>query len=444
MRKTPLDPWINRKVRGDRTGGEVLARKDLELYQIRKLRETIGLAKERSRFYRERLAGIEPESIEGMGDLSRLPFTTVEDLESGHLGFLCVSQGEISRVVTLNSSGTTGPPKRLCFTREDLESTVDFFHHGMSTLVGPGDRVLILLPGERPDSVGDLLAAGLRRLGAKAVPHGMVVDQRSALEIIQSEDINSIVGVPTQVLTLARYGEHWGMTRSFKIDTLLLTTDHVPAAIARELESLWGCKVFNHYGMTEMGLGGGVECEARDGYHLREADLYFEIVDPVSGHPLAEGEEGEIVFTTLTRRGMPLIRYRTGDVSSFVPGSCPCGSVLPRMKRVRRRLEGLIELPGRGRLTLAELDEALFPIRGVLDFTASLTGDALHVKVKSGEWADREEIDARIQQGLEGIPGIAAARGSGGMRIEIDSETGWMTRPVGVGKRVLVDQRKRG
>ncbi len=112
--------------------------------------------------------------------------------------------------------------------------------------------------------------------------------------------------------------------------------------------------MFNHYGMTEMGLGGGVDCRALTGYHLREADLYFEIVDPVDGRPLPDGEPGEVVFTTLTRRGMPLIRYRTGDLARFLPGSCPCGTVLRRLDHVQGRLAGRVKVGGGYRLESPE------------------------------------------------------------------------------------------
>ena len=106
-------------------------------------------------------------------------------------------------------------------------------------------------------------------------------------------------------LALARHDGAAGL----RLKSVLLTTDYVPEAIVEFVERLWRCTVYNHYGMTEMGLGGGVECQARRGYHLREADLYFEIVNPQTEMPVVEGETGEVVFTTLTRRGMPLIRY---------------------------------------------------------------------------------------------------------------------------------------
>ena len=264
------------------------------------------------------------------------PFTTAEDIREHSLQLLCVSQDEIGRVVTLDTSGTTGKSKRIYFTPSDQELTIDFFQQGMSTLAEAGDRVMILLPCEREGSVGDLLAAALARLGVTPVRQGIVRNIPETLNIMHKEECKFLVGIPVQVLALARYADVAGIP--IRLKSVLLSTDHVPAVIVREMEHLCGCRVFEHYGMTEMGLGGGVECEAHSGYHLRESDLFFEIVDD-AGNLVPEGQEGEVVFTTLTRQGMPLIRYRTGDVSSFIPGSCNCGSVVRRLDRITKRKE---------------------------------------------------------------------------------------------------------
>jgi phenylacetate-coenzyme A ligase PaaK-like adenylate-forming protein len=247
----------------------------------------------------------------------------------------------------------------------------------MSTFVSPGDRVLILLPGERPGSVGDLLSTALRHLGAVGLKHGPVCDVSATAERLRQDQVDCIVGVPTHVLALAQE------IPSFQLKSVLLTTDHVPDAIKRTVESNWNCAVYNHYGMTEMGLGGGVECQARRGYHLREADLYVEIVDPHTGQPMTDGEMGEIVFTTLTRRGMPLLRYRTGDLGRFIPDVCPCGTILKTLDRIRDRVNGRLRLDDGMYLTLSDLDEVLFSIAGVSNFTASLTGNRLQLQVET-------------------------------------------------------------
>lgn len=386
MNLTPLEPWIDRQI----------DHADLETYQLQKLNETLRLVKNNSRFYRHNPIDL-PSDLGHLSELSRLPFTTAADLRADPLAFVCVSQDDIQRVVTLDdanfplttltTSGTTGQPKRLYFTRDDQALTIDFFHIGMSTFTAPDDRVLILLPGETPGSVGDLLASGLQRFGAIPIKHGPVREAAATLEVIRREHIDVLVGVPTHVLALARSAPE----SALKLKSVLLSTDHVPNAIKHAIESAFACTVYNHYGMTEMGLGGGVDCEARRGYHLREADLLFEIIDPASGERVPDGAYGEVVFTTLTRRGMPLIRYRTGDVSRFLTTPCPCGTRLKTLERITHRLDGRVTI-GEHTLTLADLDEALFALDGVLNFTATLlksdSRDQLQIEVKAQDDCD--------------------------------------------------------
>lgn len=387
MKKTPMEEWIRQRVL---PGDELLTRRNLEAYQLGKLREVLSYAGRQSPFYRERLGGIGERGLQDLEEFRRLPFTTPADLRAQGMRMLCTSQDEIERVVTLQTSGTTGASKRVFFTAEDLESTVDFFQHGMSTMVEAGETVIIFLPGERPDSVGDLLARGLARLGVKSVIWGPIRDTAAARAEILRHHSPCLVGIPTQILALARAEGEQTIPRGW-VRSVLLSTDYVPTAIEEELERLWACRVFTHYGLTETGLGGGVECEAGEGYHLREADLYTEIVDTVTGLPAAEGSEGEVVFTTLTRSGMPLIRYKTGDLARMLPEPCPCGTVLKRLGRVRGRLEAEVVLKEGARLTMSALDEAFFAIPGVLNFTAEVSDaagrDHLHLcfQVVGGE-----------------------------------------------------------
>lgn len=361
MQITPLDEWISHKI--GQSG--FVTQSALAAYQLEKVQATLDLARKASPFYREKFKAY-PTKLESLESLSNLPFTTAEDIRDAGQKMVCVSQDAINRVVTLDTSGTTGTPKRLFFTETDQELTIDFFRVGMSTFTQPGDRVLILLPGERPGSVGDLLAIGLRRLGAQVIPHGVVQNLNETAALMRELKINGIVGIPNQVLALARTAP------DLRLKSVLLSTDHVPETIVKTVAKIWHCKVYNHYGMTEMGLGGGVECEAHRGYHLREADLFFEIINPVCGHPLPVGTEGEVVFTTLTRSGMPLIRYRTGDLSRFLPDRCPCGSSLPLLEKVHTRISGQLPLRSGGSICMADLDEVLFRFNGLIDFSAKL------------------------------------------------------------------------
>ena len=336
MTKTPLEQWIAYKIGANSSG---LNETNIREYQLDRLQKTIEYVAEKSPFYRRRLKGFSATNLRTVDDLALLPFTWPKDIQDNSLQFLCVSQSEIERVVTLLVPGATEGPRRCYFTREDLELTIDFFSHGMSTFMEPGQTALIFLPGQKPGSVGDLLARALKRIEVVGIAHGFVKDPLEAIREIAQRRVDCLIGLPSQVLSLARHGEAREIP-SGQIRSVLLSPDacmkspNVATAVSNELRLIWNCPVFHHYGTTEMGFGGGVECQACNGHHLREADLYFEIIDPESGQPIPQGALGEIIVTTLTRKGMPLVRYRTGHLARFLTEPCPCGTVLRRMGKV--------------------------------------------------------------------------------------------------------------
>ncbi|HEX3038908.1 MAG TPA: AMP-binding protein [Caproiciproducens sp.] len=371
MKRTPLEDWILGK-----TG--TADRRMLEQYQLEKIRETLEYVKENSRSYRVYFKSIRPDAIRSFEDFSKVPFTNPNDIRQDSEGFLCVPQREIKRIVTLRSSGTSGEEKRVFFTEEDLELTVDFFQHGMKCLTDRTDRVLVLLPGNSYGSIGDLLKKGLARSDTACFVAGIMGEPGEAARQIIEHNITCIVGIPMQVLYLSRVQRAVFKSRISKV---LLSTDYVPEVLIRELAEQCGCRVFTHYGMTEMGYGGGVECEALNGYHMREADLYFEIIDPDTGANVEDGQQGEVVFTTLTRRAMPLIRYRTGDIASFSSNPCACGTLLKTMNRVRGRLENKVDIVENQPVALSELDELILTFPEVLDYKAAVSnGDSLDIE----------------------------------------------------------------
>jgi phenylacetate-CoA ligase len=433
--KTPLDAWAAEKIG---VAGGSLSRVQLDRYQLARLQATVGWACHHSPFYRDLLAGRAASGLGSLADLRAYPFTTADDIRSQGRRFLCLSQSDISRVVTLDSSGTSGATKRFYFTPADQEATIAFFRYGMANLAEAGDRVLILLPGERPGSVGDLLAAALRRMGACPVPHGPPGDLSAALTVMERKRIACLVGIPAQVLALARWAAAAGRTPAPK--SVLLSTDHVPRAIVGELKRLWGCDVFEHYGMTELGLGGGTDCRAHAGYHLHEADFHFEIVHPDSGDPVPDGDEGEVVVTTLARRGMPLIRYRTGDLSRILPGPCPCGSVLRRLAPVTCRTGGRIALDGSGGFTLADLDEALFAMPGLIGFTAAVDRSAAKLSLSvATAGPGGEECGREIRRALDGVAAIRQARQAGRLDVAVATEPFGGRLVPGTAKRAIME-----
>ena len=442
LRITPLDRWIRSRIGLEPRG--CFTREDVRCHQIGKLRESLAYASRHSPFYRRQFSGCAGFSIVDFQEFESLPFTTAQDLAGNPLEFLSVSQSDVARVVTIRSSGTTGQPKRVFFDKADLDLTVDFFQHGMSALVQAGQRVLILMPGGMPGSVGDLLVEGLARMGAAGIVHGPVQEPADALDEILAHRAECLVGIPVQVLSLVRHPESARIPRGF-IRSVLLSTDYVPESIVAEIQRTWGCRVYQHYGMTEMGYGGGVECDAQDGYHLREADLLVEIVDPATGRKLPDGVSGEVVVTTLTRRAMPLIRYRTSDMARILPEYCPCGSSLRRLSKVQGRLANAAALGSLNRLHMAALDEALFAIPDVLNFQAELIPangfSRLCITVHCDPCRFPDTL-ARVREALARVPAVRDAVAQ--RLLDIDpirlSPENWFT--TGAAKRTLIDRRQ--
>ena len=348
--------------------------------------------------------------FQSLSQLSQLPAIDAEVLKKEGMRLVCAPQGEIARIVTLQTSGSTDSPKRVFFTERDLELTVDYFANGLKTLTAAGDSMAILLPCESPDGIGDLIARGLMRIPVTPVRHGLVGDIAQCVNVLRETNAKSLVGVPVQALALARYCA----AKKIKLDirAVLLSTDNIPRIVVSELERLWGCEVFEHYGMTEMGLGGAIDCEAHDGYHIRENDLLVEILDE-KGCPLKDGEYGEVVFTTLTREGMPLIRYKTGDRSMLLQGRCACGSRLRRLAPLNGRIGGDTVMECGTVIRIHEFDKVLFAIPEVSGFTltAERSENRLKIAIESQESAGAAKPE-QISKALESsglIRGVDAA-----------------------------------
>ena len=318
MTTTAFDQWIGRHCQLE---GPV-SQQAVDSYQLAALSRQAAYVVEHSRFYRQLYAGYDLE------DPLSLPLISSEDIVAAGTSIVCLSQSRIKRIVSMMTSGSTAAPKRIYFSEADLELTIDFFANGMLLMTGPGERVMICMDGQTPDGLGDLLARGLQREGVEPLIYGYLRDMEDAATYALAHQPHCLVGVPQQVLALAE------LCPQLRPRTVLLSADNVPDELRQRIEQLWQTEVFSHWGMRETGLGGAVECPAHDGHHIRHADLLVEIIDPVSGRRLPDGEWGEIVISTLTREAMPLLRYRTGDISRLLAEPCRCGSPLKRLDAV--------------------------------------------------------------------------------------------------------------
>nr|WP_319396905.1 AMP-binding protein [uncultured Desulfobacter sp.] len=406
-----LDTWVSRTMELQSSSTDLLGA--FERRQLAAVNQTIAHARNHSRFYREFFTGISDAPLKDLKEVAILPFTRPADIQENSKGFLAISQGEISRIVTLNTSGTTADPKRIFFTDGDLGSVEDFFMAVLTAIMNPGETGLVFLPGDTRASAGDLIRTAMQAAQAKAVVPGIIRDFGPAADLVRSRRPSLLVGMPVQILALCEYMKSTG--RLPDIAHVILTADHVPAPLVARVEALSGAKVLNHYGMTEIGFGGAVQCPAQEGLHPRHADLFFEIIDR-AGNPLPPGQWGEIVVTTLNRTGMPLIRYRTGDVSRILDTPCACGSPFPRLDRIRNRQRVEGDGPDAQRLTMADLDDILFSLPGVVDFKACIDTQT-----------DMPTLDIELM-GLESLiepvhidsgvfPGLTAALEAGRLRM---------------------------
>jgi len=328
-----MDAWLDAQCPGP---GPLTKR--LEAARLAAFRAILQRAYRHSPWYSRTLAGHDLH-IRSTADIRRLPFTRPQDL-CDHRQFLCIPQGEVCRIVTLSTSGSTGAAKRIAFSENDLQRTASFFRVGMSQLVHSGQCLLVLLPGaDSPNGVVDLLRQALSTAGVTVCAGNPASTPESLKSDILRIRPYALVAAPHQLtMLLATLQADPVFCQAARcIGGIQSSGDVLTDTLRHNLEKILDCIVLDHFGMTETCFGGGVECLARHGYHLRELDLFLEILDPLSLEPVADGQTGELVLTTLNREAMPLIRYRTGDAAAWLAGPCPCGSPLRRLAPLQGR-----------------------------------------------------------------------------------------------------------
>jgi len=323
--------------------------------QLRLLNAQLAYAAANSAYYRAALGGV--GAFRQLRELRELPMMSEETIKTQGSRLSCVSAASVARIVSLLTSGTTDRPKRLFFTKNDLERTVAFFCEGMQWLTEPGMQVGIFFPGLSPDGLNDLLSRGLAAFNAKPVTYGPISDALRTAEALREASPEVLVGMPWQLRALAI------ALPQLRPHAVLLSADYVPETLRRFLRAQWCCPVLTHYGLTESGYGLAVQHPDAAGMYYRRSDFILEVIDPNSGAPLPYGEQGELVLTTLRREAMPLIRYRTGDLA-----------VMTDKNKIAR-------IPGR--LGIADefyqMQETLAPLPWLVDFTVGADAMLAHV-----------------------------------------------------------------
>jgi phenylacetate-CoA ligase len=384
----------------------------LKKIQLEGLKWTVAHAYKHTTFYKEQLdkAGLRPQDIQTLDDIKLLPFTDKEDLQNQYpLPLRAVPAKDIVRIHA--SSGTTGKRKILCYTQRDLDVWADIFARCYE-LAGltQEDRVQIAV-GYGLWTAGVGFQRGCERFGAMAVPVGPA-NADMHCEIMVDLETTVFCATASMALLMAEEVHKRNLLAKTKVKTVILGAERHSHAMRERIKDLMGVEhIFDIYGLTELyGPGTGLDCKQHAGIHYWADHFIFEVVDPETLRPVADGQQGELVVTTLGKEGSPLIRYRTHDISSLIRSPCPCGVPLPRHDRILGRTDDMFTYRAVN-IYPSQIDHVLNRIEGIgSEYQVHLKqreggGDIMIVKVEremgratSGDDHLAEQVAAEIRR----------------------------------------------
>jgi phenylacetate-CoA ligase len=422
---------------------ESAARRKIQLACLKNLTETLY---SKVPFYRKKIqeAGITPRDIHNIEDIQKLPFTTKDDLRLNYPhGLRACPQDRIVEVHM--SSGTTGKPVVNEYTYKDLE----IWRQSMArTLSGAGctrDDIVQNCYGYGLFTGGAGVHYGSLAVGAEVLPMSSGMTERQ-LMILRDFGSTMLTCTPSYALFLAEEAAEAGIDlKALPINKGCFGAEPWSENMRAEIEERYSMKAYDIYGLTEIiGPGVAFECEAQDGMHVNEDFFYPEIIDPATGKVLAAGEKGELVFTTLTREGTPLLRYRTRDITCIIEDPCSCGRTTRRIRRLFGRTDDMLIIRGVN-VFPSQIEQALIEIEGtepqyliiVNRGESHLDEVELQVEVKKEFFSDEtrglENLRARIEQVMKSKLQI-------GLKVKL-VEPKTIERSIGKAKRVI-DNRK--
>jgi phenylacetate-CoA ligase len=386
---------------------ESVPRDERRELQSERLRSVVAHAAENVPLYRDRLddAGVSPGELTDIDDVERLPFTTKEDFRDTYPdGMFAVDQSEMRCIHA--SSGTTGTPKVVGYTRSDLELWREVMAR---CLVAAGVRA-----GETVQNAygyglftGGLgVHHGCDELGANVIPIGGGNTARQ-LQLLEDLGSETLTCTPSYALYLAEAAEERGIDiGSLPLSRVIFGAEPCTDPMREAIEGRLDVTGVDIYGLSEViGPGVSIECaEAQDGLHVQSDVFYPEVVDPHTGEVLPDGEEGELVLTTLTKEGVPVLRYRTGDLTSLTRGECACGRTTVRMDNVTGRVDDMVTVRGVN-LYPSQVEAAVLDLEGVapqyrIDLRREGALDRIEVTVERESGADADDVERRVAAAL--------------------------------------------
>ncbi|MCD6040676.1 MAG: Phenylacetate-CoA ligase [Burkholderiales bacterium] len=395
--------------------GETLPRDELEKVQLRRLRATVKNACENVALHRDRMraAGIEPRDVRSLEDLQALPFTVKTDLRDAYpFGMFARPRESLSRLHA--SSGTTGKPTVVGYTTQDIATWAALMARSLACAgARPGD-VIHNAYGYGLFTGGLGAHYGAERLGATVVPMSGGSTERQVL-LIRDFGARVLCATPSYALNIAEVAEREGTDlRSSSLEVGVFGAEPWSEAMRREIEARLGLKAMDIYGLSEiMGPGVAVECEAQDGLHGWEDHFLFETIDPDTGKPVADGQPGELVITTLTKQALPMLRYRTRDITRLTRARCACGRTHARLQRITGRNDDMLIIRGVN-VYPSQIEAVLVGLPGiephyqlVLERRGSLDELTVEVEISSSS-ADFAGVAGQVSHHIKSMIGVTA------------------------------------
>lgn len=413
--------------------------------QLERLRNIVAYAYERVPVYRKKMddAGVKPSDIVTLKDIEKLPFTTKQDLRDNYpFGMMAADKKDIVRVQ--GTSGTTGKLTLMPYTANDIEAWTECMARTSTAAGVTSESVIQICYGYGLFTGGMGMHYGAERVGAMVIPMSAGNTERQ-LMIMEDLEVEALACTPSYAMHLAEEIEKRGIDLSrLKLKYGIFGAEPCSEAYRREIERRLKIRVTDIYGLCELtGPGVASECEQQCGMHINEDYFYPEIIDPATGEALPDGESGELVFTSLTKEGCPVIRYRTRDLSVLMNEPCACGRTTRRMKKVMGRsddmliIRGVNVFPTQIETILMEMGEVAPVYMLIVDRVNNM--DTLEVQIEVSEqlFSDSvkhiEELVHRIEERIRTRLGVGA-------KVTL-VEPGSIPRSEGKAKRIT-DKRK--
>jgi len=329
------------------------ARRALKAMQAERLKLLVHRTYEHVPFYRRMWAahGFSPTDLKSLRDITKIPFVTKKDIANSLDQYPPFGdyQGDFPTIRIQASTGSTGKPKPIFHTRNDWENIARLWARRLYAQgVRAGDIVQIAF-AYTLFIVGFTSSEGAMRLGATVVPagSGAVTPSERQLQLMRDWRTSVVGCTGSYMLNLADVARSIGLDprNDFAVRVSFHTAEPLTEGMRAQIEEAWGCRAYDNFGSVETGAP-TYECEEQHGLHVSEDAYIFEVVDPDTGEPVPDGQEGELVVTTLTKEAAPFIRYRIGDVASFIPGPCACGRTFRRIAPIRGRVDDMIKVKG--------------------------------------------------------------------------------------------------